>query len=58
MSKVKCAAGLDSLNVREMANVPEIDIKLKEVKNCTSLEQSKELLSLGLSAETSDMMWG
>ena len=32
MSKVKCAAGLDSLNVREMANVPEIDIKLKDVK--------------------------
>lgn len=32
--------------------------KKKDVKNCTSLEQSKELLSLGLSAKTSDMMWG
>lgn len=31
MSKVKCAAGLDSLNVREMADVPEIDIdKMKD----------------------------
>jgi len=31
MSKVKCAAGLDSLNVRDMADVPEIDIdKMKD----------------------------
>ena len=35
MSKVKCAAGLDSLNVREMANVPEIDIDKMEDKEDT-----------------------
>lgn len=35
MSKVKCAAGLDSLNVREMADVPEIDIDKMEDKEAT-----------------------
>ena len=35
MSKVKCAAGLDSLNVREMADVPEIDIDKMEDKEVT-----------------------
>ena len=35
MSKVKCAAGLDSLNVREMVDVPEIDIDKMEDKEVT-----------------------
>ena len=26
--------------------------------DCTTIEQSEELLSLGIGAETSDMMWG